>query len=76
MGRADLEHCVKHLAKHMQQPKGTYLQRLTRLGRYLKGKPRVVQVFTAPLRRADHRVKISVFSDNARRSECEEVGCR
>ena len=68
----------KNLATHMQQPKETCMQRLKRLGPYLEGKPRVVQVFVAPHRRADHCVKIMVDSDsagdlNARRSTVGQV---
>ena len=45
MDRADLGHCVKNLAKKMQTPRECDMQRLKRLGRYLKGYPRVIQLF-------------------------------
>ena len=43
--RADLGHCVKNLAKKMQTPRECDMKRLMRLGRYIKGHPRVIQLF-------------------------------
>ena len=40
--------------------------RLKRLGRYLKGEPRVVEVFAAPVKwDGELRIRIMVDSDNA-----------
>ena len=43
--RADLSEAVKTLARHMQSPTAYSWGKLKRLGRYLAGKPRVVQYF-------------------------------
>ena len=58
--RANLGNYVKNLARRMQQPREADLQRLKWLGRYVKGKPRVVQRFGTPSR----CVKTMVDSDN------------
>ncbi|CAK0906520.1 unnamed protein product [Prorocentrum cordatum] len=66
--RADIGDAVKNLVKHMQSPKQVDMARLKRLARYLKGRPRVVQV----LRRDQHLARgsplpilVMVDSDNA-----------
>ena len=43
--RADLGNAVKNLAKRMQEPRQLDMTALKRVGRYLKGRPRVVQCF-------------------------------
>ena len=43
--KTNLGICVKNLARRTQQPRGTDMQRLERLGRYLWRKQRVVQRF-------------------------------
>ena len=66
--RADLGDAVKNLAKYMQSPRQVDMVRLKRLGRYLKGRPRVVQTYRRDLRiTAGEPVKILVMvdSDNA-----------
>ncbi|CAK0882720.1 unnamed protein product, partial [Prorocentrum cordatum] len=66
--RADLGDAVNNLAKCMQSPRQVDMVRLKRLGRYLKGRPRVVQTYRRDLRiTAGEPVNILVMvdSDNA-----------
>ena len=44
-GRPDIAYIVKELARKMADPTEGDWQRLKRLGRYLKGKPRIQQVY-------------------------------
>ena len=43
--RPDIAYSVKEFARHMSSPSKGNWQQLKRLGRYLKGKPRVQQMF-------------------------------
>ena len=43
--RADLQYAVKEAAKRMATPRVPDVKLLKRIGRYLKGAPRVVQLF-------------------------------
>ena len=43
--RPDIAYAVKELARHMSSPRRGDMQRLKRLGRYLKGKPRLQQIY-------------------------------
>ena len=43
--RYDIQHTTKELATEMKEPTNEGMVRLKRLGRYLKGAPRVVQTF-------------------------------
>ena len=61
--RADLGEPCKQLARRMQAPTASDLADLKRLGRYLKGKPRVVTKFTT--QSWDGTVTVYVDSDHA-----------
>ena len=65
LDRADISEAVKTLARKMSAPDELAWTRLKRLGRYLLGKPRVVQLFR-PQRMYD---KIRVFCDS------DHAGC-
>ena len=65
LDRADIAESVKTLARKMSAPDELAWTRLKRLGRYLLGKPRVVQMFQ-PQRMYD---KIRVFCDS------DHAGC-
>ena len=45
LDRPDIAYTVKELARHMTSPRNEDWQRLKRLGRYLKGRPRLQQLF-------------------------------
>ena len=66
--RADLGNAVKNLAKNMHCPRRCDMERLKRLARYIKGKPRVVQVYRRDPGEKRHEatpITIMVDSDNA-----------
>ena len=61
--RSDIGHCVKTLVKQTQSPRAIDMQKLKRLGRYFKGRPRVVQRFVR--QREPTRIDAYGDSDNA-----------
>ena len=61
--RADIAEAVKTLARRMQGPTESDFTRLKRLGRFLKGKPRVVTVFRP--QQAFNKLRCYVDSDHA-----------
>ena len=58
--RADLQYCVKELCWDMSAPTGVSLQKLKRVGRYLKAKPRLKIRFDFQ----DATKHIDIFIDN------------
>ena len=45
MDRSDLQYAAKECCKHMASPKVGDWERIKRVGRYLRGRPRCVQIF-------------------------------
>ena len=61
--RADIGDACKDLCRHMKAPNEAHLRRLKRLGRFLKGKPRVVTRYGA--QEDKHLISVLVDSDHA-----------
>ena len=64
-GRTDLQRAVRELAKGMKDPRERHWMQLKRLGRYLVGKPRVVQRIAYQ----DSFTHLTVFCDS------DHAGC-
>ena len=59
----DLSHSTKELARDMQKPTEQSMTNLKRLGRYLKKRPRLVQVFVEHTS-TTNVVRLDVYGDN------------
>ena len=67
-GRPDLSYSTKELARDMQKPTEQSMTNLTRLGRYLKKRPRLVHLFIEQTSTANV-IRLDVHGDS------DHVGC-
>ena len=67
--RPDIQFAVKKLATSMSKPNNANWHELKRLGRYIKGKPRAIQIFKSS-RLGDNNGILNAFSDS------DWAGCR
>ena len=61
--RPDLSHSTKELARDLQKPTEQSMTNLMRLGRYLKKRPRLVQLFIEQTSTANV-VRLDVYGDS------------
>lgn len=61
--RSDIQYAVKELSRAMSNPTSQDMSRLRRLGRFLKGKPRVVTELGYRTAKVDGTINIDVYTD-------------